>query len=320
MFQTIKNFNIHFNSLNERNTIGSGDLVTGHVSFELTKETKITSITMAIRGKASVSWLSDRTRKRSERHRYSAKLEYFDVKSFIIQDKSASGKSTKLQPGTHMFPFTCQLPLGDFPPSFHGMKGQIVYTMTVGINRPWNMCKEFEAKLNFINRIDINRPILGAPVSGSNSKKMCVLCCFSGDVTMKVSTEKKAFSPGETVKLICEFSNGSSQIVTPKVRLNQREVYHTVDKNNSEVRFKQLVLVTGRPINPHTSGVHNEIMLSIPSEAAFSFSNGIILEVEHLIEVRLRARFSSDLIVLIPIIICDAFLSSQPPPYSAVNV
>ncbi|XP_060893976.1 arrestin domain-containing protein 3-like [Labrus mixtus] len=312
--QAIKNFNIHVNPLNERNTISSGDLVTGHISFELTKETNLTSITMAMKGKAHVRWTTGAGGKRSRRRQVSATLEFFNLKGVILQDRSVSRMSTKLQPGTHMYPFTCQLPQGDFPSSFQGHNGQIQYTLTVAINRPWHMSKEVEAQLNFLKHIDTNQPLLRAPLSGTNSKTEGCLCCTSGPITMTVSTEKKAFIAGETVKLICVFGNTSSRTVTPKVTLLQKQVYYTHGRNRSIMQFKKLVFMNGHPIRAHTSILHIEFTLTIPSFASPSIANCSILEVEHFIQVSLSAKFSSDLIVLVPIVICDTFIEAQPQP------
>ncbi|KAM7019103.1 arrestin domain-containing protein 3-like [Tautogolabrus adspersus] len=309
--QTIKNFNININPLNERNTVSSGDLVTGHISFELTKQTNLTSITMAMKGKAHVQWSTGGGGKRRRKRHISANLVFFDLKGVILQDRTVSG-TTKLQPGTHMYPFTCQLPQGDFPTSFQEPNGHILYTLTVGINRPWHMSKNFEAQLNFVNRIDTNQPVLWAPLSGSNSMTAFCLCCTTGPITMKVSTEKKAFTPGETVKLICDFSNASSRTVTPKVKMQQKHVYYTINRSNSTTRFKKLAFINGHPINAHTSSVHNEFTLIVPSFASPSISNCSILEVEHFIQVSLTAMFSYDLVVLVPIVIFDSFIEAQP--------
>ncbi|CAJ1068485.1 arrestin domain-containing protein 3-like [Xyrichtys novacula] len=316
MFQsTIKNFSIQFNPLNERNTVSGGDLVTGHISFELTKQTKITSITMAMKGKANVHWTRGGGGKNKSRRHYSARLDFFNLKSAILQENSISGEGTKLEPGTHMYPFSCQLPHGDFPPSFKGPCGQITYALTVGINRPWHMSKDFIAELNFVNRIDTSQPELWAPLSGSNSKTICCLCCASGPITMTVSTERKAFIPGEVVKVIGDFSNASSRTVTPKVKLLQKQAYYTHNRVSSMVADKWLVHITGHPINAFTSDVHNEIMLTIPPFASPSILNCSILEVQYFIQVSLCASFSSDLTVLIPIILCKSLTYTQPPPY-----
>lgn len=138
MFEkTVKTFAINFNSYNERSTFESGDLITGQLSFELTKEVKISYITMEVVGKAEVHWS---TGSRKRRRHYSAKLEFFKLKSTIMENNgsalvrgicfvitvgggltrflslslfySAVTGSTKLPSGTHVFPFSCQLPQG----------------------------------------------------------------------------------------------------------------------------------------------------------------------------------------------------------------
>lgn len=89
--QTVKNFNINFNVLNERNTFSSGDLIAGHISFDLTKETKITSITMALTGRANVHWSTGgggSGKRRRRRRNHTAKLEFFNFKTVIMQENS----------------------------------------------------------------------------------------------------------------------------------------------------------------------------------------------------------------------------------------
>lgn len=316
--QRIKNFNINFNGLNERNSFSSGDLITGHISFDLTKETKLTSITVRVSGKANVHWSTGggggRKRKSHRRHFY-AKLDFFDYRSVLLQETNAVDGTVKLQPGTHMYPITCQLPHGNFPTSFRGVHGQILYTLTVGINRPWHLSKDFVTELNFVNHTDTNRPDLPAPLSGTNNMTLCCLWCASGPITMTARTEKKAFVPGETVKLICDFSNPSSRTATPKVKLQQRQTFYTLNKVHKRMFSKYLASVTGQPIGPQTCDVHTEIRLTIPSAAALTISNCSILDVDYLVEVNLSVRAAPDLTVLFPIILCDTPVQPHPPPY-----
>ncbi|XP_023269417.1 arrestin domain-containing protein 3-like [Seriola lalandi dorsalis] len=313
--QTFKNFNINLNVLNERNTFSSGEPVTGHFSFDLTKETKITSITAVLEGKANVHWSSGGGGgKKRRRRNFAAKLEFFNLKAVIMQRNGATDEAVKLQPGTHMYPFTCQLPQGDFPSSFHGLHGKIAYNLTLGINRPWHMSKDFTTELNFVNSINANQPALQSPLSGSNKMTVCCLWCASRPITMTASMEKKGYIPGETVKIICEFSNGSSRTATPKVRLQQKQVYYTKNKVNKREYCKNLVSVAGEPICSHASDVHTEITLTIPSSASPTISNCSILVVDYLIEVNLTGWAFPELTVLFPIILCDTPVGSPPPP------
>ncbi|XP_035494894.2 uncharacterized protein LOC118313506 isoform X2 [Scophthalmus maximus] len=285
--QTFKNFKINFNAVNERSTFSSGDLVTGHISFELTKETKIASISMELKGRAHVHWSTQgsggRKRRRGRRH-FSATLDFFNFRSAILHEHRVCGEATKFRPGTHLYPFTCQLPQGNFPSTFHGVHGETVYNITVCISRPWHLSKDFVTELNFVNHIDTNQPELQAPLSGSNQMTLCCLWCASPPITMTVSVEKKAFVPGETVRIICEFSNRSSRTVTPKVRLVQKQIYYTHNKVNKNMIVKSLASMTGQPIGDHTSEVHTEMMITIPSSAPHTISNCSILVVEYLVE------------------------------------
>lgn len=87
MFEkTIKNFAINFNSFNGRTTFGSGDLITGQLSFELSKETKISYIMVVAVGKAEVRWsTSSGSGKRRRRRVHYAKEEFFKLKSTIME-------------------------------------------------------------------------------------------------------------------------------------------------------------------------------------------------------------------------------------------
>ncbi|XP_071396013.1 arrestin domain-containing protein 3-like [Centroberyx affinis] len=317
--QTFKNFNINLNALNERNTLSSGDLVTGQIFFDLTKPTNINSITLALKGEAHVHWSTggggSRKRRRRRRH-YSAKLEFFNFKSDIVQRNGAIGGPSKLQPGTHVYPFTCQLPQGNFPSSFQGVHGHIAYTLTVGISRPWHLSKDFVTQLNFVNRIDANQPELLAPLAGSNSMTLCCLWCASGPVSMTVRLGKKVFAPGETAKITCKFSNASSRTATPKARLVQNQTFYTHNKGQSRKSIKHLASETGQPVSPHSSDVYTEMTLTVPAAVPLTISNCSIIEVDYIIEVRLCVRASSDLIVLFPIILCDIPAYTDPPSYS----
>ncbi|XP_029998635.1 arrestin domain-containing protein 3-like [Sphaeramia orbicularis] len=306
MFEsTFKNFSINFNALNERNTVSSGDILTGNITFKLTKETKISAITMKLIGKAHVHWSTSggggRKRRRHRRH-FSAKLEFFDLKSVILKEDGALGGTTKLLPGTHVYPFTCQIPHGNFPTSFHGVHGKIDYVITVGISRPWHLSKDFLTELNFVNHINTNQPELWAPLSGHNSTTLCCLWCASGPIEFTATVEKKAFTPGETVKVICDISNASTRTATPKVKLLQKQSFFT-HSGSRNIVDKTLTSQTGEPISTTSSDVHTEILIPIPPSAPLTISNCSILRVDYTIEASLCLSAAADVTVIFPIIL-----------------
>ncbi|CAL1615937.1 unnamed protein product [Knipowitschia caucasica] len=316
MFESsFKNFNINLTSVNPRHTFSCGDIVTGTLSFDLTKETKITAITMALTGNVNVHWSTGSGGKKRRRRQFSAKINLFNLKSVILQDNIAVGGPPKLLSGTHVYPFTCHIPHGDYPSSFHGIHGRVQYLLTVSIDRPWHFAKTFETELNFLDRIS-NRPELWAPLSGSNSMQVCCLCWASGPVELTATLDKKAFLRGETVKVTCEINNASTRTVTPKVRLKERQTYYTHGRHNRNSGTRNLVSQNGEPINANTPDVHKELLLMIPSNTHLTISNCPILEVDYMIEVSLDVRGSSDVTVRCPIIIYDNNIYNQLPPPS----
>lgn len=48
----------------------------------------------------------------------------------------------------------------DFPSTFQGVHGKIIYTLTVSIKRPWHVSKDFLTELNFVSRLNPNQPQL----------------------------------------------------------------------------------------------------------------------------------------------------------------
>ncbi|XP_061906906.1 arrestin domain-containing protein 3-like [Entelurus aequoreus] len=308
--ETFKDFNINFNN---RDTFCSGDAITGHISFELPKATKIRSVSMCLKGQAHVHW-STAGGKNRNRKRFSAKIDFFNLKSMILTE-GAVGEAAKLPAGRHVYPFTCHIPQGDFPSSFRGPCGQISYHLTVSIDRPWHLSKDFVTELNFVHHINSSQPDLFSPLSGSNIMNVGFLCCASGPITMTASVEKKVFTLGETVKLNCVFSNASSRTVTPKVKLLQKQRYYTLNKAHKRLVVKNLVSQTGLPYGAGTSVIRTEMTVTIPTDTSLSISNCSILEVEYVIELKLGVSASWDLTLLFPIIIDDIPFHSPPPLY-----
>ncbi|CAL8296848.1 arrestin domain-containing protein 3 [Gadus morhua] len=305
--QTIKNFNINFQRRDGSNVYSSGDLMTGKISFELTKECVINSITLTLKGKANVAWRKGG----KKRHGVSAKVVYFNFKNVIMMNREAAVQS-KFPPGTHVYPFTCQIPQGDFPSSFKGFAGQIAYTLIVGFDRPWHLTKEFETVVNFANRCNLTYELM-APLSGSNSMTVCSLWCASGPISMNVRLERAAFLPGEEVKIMCEFSNSSSRPATTKARLLQKQMFYTLNHGQHR-KFEQTLARQTGLVGRHSPEAHSELTITIPSTVPFSISNCAILEVSYVIEVCFSVKYSPDLTVLCPIVIGNLLQDSLAPP------
>uniref|UniRef100_A0A674P423 Arrestin domain-containing protein 3-like n=1 Tax=Takifugu rubripes TaxID=31033 RepID=A0A674P423_TAKRU len=281
--QAITNFNINYDVYNESRTFFSGDRVTGNISFELKKEIKISTIGMEFRGMAHVHWSSSSGGKKRRSRHYSAKLDYFRIKSSILQDCADGG--LRLQRGTHVYPFTLQIPQGCVRACSFGRVCCLSRKPGLTIYRPWHLSKSFVTELMFMNRLNLNQPELWSPLSGTNSTTLCCLWCASGPITLTATTEKKVFAPGETVKIVCELGNSSSRTATPKGKLLQKQNFFMHNKVNKRLISQTMASMAGHPVSPHTSEVHTELMLTIPPSAPYSIANCSILEVQYVLEV-----------------------------------
>uniref|UniRef100_A0A672GBU4 Arrestin-like N-terminal domain-containing protein n=1 Tax=Salarias fasciatus TaxID=181472 RepID=A0A672GBU4_SALFA len=87
----VKDFSLTYDEPNEEGTFSEGDVVTGSVTFSLTKETKIKNLFVKAKGEGRVSWTDGNGDPNSS---YSAKRRYFKVKEFLIAE-NAKGKSEK---------------------------------------------------------------------------------------------------------------------------------------------------------------------------------------------------------------------------------
>ncbi|KAG7258421.1 hypothetical protein CRUP_029518 [Coryphaenoides rupestris] len=223
------------------------------------------------------------------RRSHSAKVVYFNSKTMILENEQAA-ISSKLPPGTHVYPFTCHLPQGDFPSSFKGKHGEIMYMLIVGLDRPWHLTKEHSTKINFASRPYPNYELM-TPLSRSNDMTLCCLCCASGPISMN-----------------------SSRVAKCKAVLVQKQVFSTLSGTSNRTIALPLASQTGDPVGPHSGDVHCEFTLDLPGDLKFSISNCQILELSYVIEVRLSVKCALDLTVPCPIFICN------PPQYNGAPV
>ncbi|XP_062310837.1 arrestin domain-containing protein 3-like [Osmerus eperlanus] len=309
--ETFSDFNIKFNALNENASFSSGDCMTGEISFVLSTITKLRSIEISLNGKAHVFWRTctgSLRRRRIKNH--SANKDVFNFRAVVLEENTAIGP-TILQPGAHVYPFTCHLPEGNFPSTFHGIHGRVVYSLKVEIRRPWHLVKEFQVEFNYANHIDANQPKLLAPLSGSVGKMVCCLWCASGPVEMTVRIDRDGFVPGETITIMCEFSNASTRDATPTASLTQHQKYSTLTRSKKKIDLKTLDSVTGKPVKSGTLQAYSEMSLTIP-DTSLSISNCSIIEVVYTVLVTLSIDWSTDISVTLPIVMCDLPVHTSP--------
>ncbi|KTF74387.1 hypothetical protein cypCar_00036152 [Cyprinus carpio] len=327
MSKSIKEFSLHYDSINESNTFSSGDIVEGRVVLEVTKEIKVDSFFVKLTGDAHVSWTEGSG---DDEKTYSDHERYFKLKQYFIQESLKKGESEKnttlvdgetygpvIMPGSHVFPFRFQLPQQNMPPSFKGFHGWVKYVLTVKLSRPWKSTSSTHTELNFVLRNDgTNDHLLNVvvfffiqqPQSATQDKKMKLF--GSGKMSINVTAEKTGYMQGETIRVFVDIDNSSSRDVKLKYSLRQQQMFIAGKSTNRA--YKDIVKETRDRI---PSGEKSKFIvdMTLPHDLNVTIENCRILKVQYELKVYLDVSFASDPEVKFPVVILPA--EQQCPPW-----
>ncbi|XP_022048686.2 arrestin domain-containing protein 3-like [Acanthochromis polyacanthus] len=325
MSSTVKKLEVTYNPINKSNTFTCGDTVCGQVTLEVAKDCQIESLSIKFKGKAEVLW--------TERHGqttvvYHSKDKYFSVKHYFIGGKTPEGDeqtllpnqnfntySNVVAPGSHVYPFTFQIPHQDMPSSFKGSCGKVVYLLEATLSRSMRINKKDSTKINFVSNVDWNNvPGLMTPQHESKDKKMKFF--NSGTVAMDVNIEKSGFLQGEGLKIVALIQNNSSREIKPKYCVYRKHSFFARGKRRLDT--KDLFKEVGDPIPP-SSNENVTRVITIPHDVEPSILNCSILKVEYRLRVYLDVKYASDPEIKFPIVLLPAYQGSAAaaPPVAA---
>ncbi|XP_041643465.1 arrestin domain-containing protein 3-like [Cheilinus undulatus] len=301
---SIQSFTMTIDALNEHGTFSERDTITGKLTLVLIKETTVESLSVKAKGDAEVRW----TRRHGDRtYTYSASKRYFKLKDFLIPEQS---KDTVVPQGTHVYKFNFHIPPGNFPSSFRGTHGKIVYKLEAKLARSWRMDRTLEREIRFASRSFPNLQSLMFQQVGSTHKEMGLFS--SGNVQLEATIEKGAFSAGDTVMITAKVNNSSSSEMTPKFSLVQDIVYRAsggTRRNESNTVVKMF----DSAIKARTQR-EVRCAMRLPEDMTLSIQNCEIISVEYQLRVYLDISFAFDPEIVFPIIICPPGLGSAVHP------
>uniref|UniRef100_A0A8C2HPV1 Arrestin C-terminal-like domain-containing protein n=1 Tax=Cyprinus carpio TaxID=7962 RepID=A0A8C2HPV1_CYPCA len=279
MSKSIKEFSLHYDSINESNTFSSGDIVEGRVVLEVTKEIKVDSFFVKLTGDAHVSWTEGSG---DDEKTYSDHERYFKLKQYFIQESSKKGESEK--------------------------NTTLVDGETLNLSRPWKSTSSTHTELNFVLRNDGTSDHLLQPQSATQDKKMKLF--GSGKMSMNVTAEKTGYMQGETIRVFVDIDNSSSRDVKLKYSLKQQQTFIAGKSTNRA--YKDIVKETRDRI---PSGEKSKFIvdMTLPHDLNVTFENCRILKVQYELKVYLDVSFASDPEVKFPVVILPA--EQQCPPW-----
>lgn len=291
----IKDFNVIYTATNDDDTVSPGDIIVGAVIFRLTKDVKVKSVSLKIKGDAFAQWSDGDTK-------YFAQRRYFKVKSYVVEKNP---KGTVLPQGVNSLFFAFKLPDCDMPSSFQGKNGRISYIMEAKIARSWHWSSDAQKEIKFMSRSSSHTVQMMHPQSGSVSKNMGGRS--RGQVQMSATINRGVCSPGETLSVVAKICNSSSKEMRPKFKLQQKIVYTC--KKHTNPTFKTLCKMVGDTISPNSEQTVS-CKIKIPGDIAPTLHNCDIISVEYYVKVYLDISFAFDPEVTFPLVILPSRLAS----------
>uniref|UniRef100_A0A672QFD3 Arrestin domain-containing protein 3-like n=1 Tax=Sinocyclocheilus grahami TaxID=75366 RepID=A0A672QFD3_SINGR len=267
MSLAVKNISVTYNPISQSNTFTSGDFISGQVILDVAKGTQMQSLSVKIKGKAEVFWTENHSKITVI---YSDEEKYFSVEKFFVREdkthgnemlKDPSGQpySSAVAPGRHVYPFTFQLPLQHFPPTFKGSVGKVVYTLETKLSRSMRISIKDKTEFQYVPRPDVSNPELMAPQYGTKDKQMKLFT--SGSVSMNINTEKMGYYLGEDLKVLAEFQNNSSRAIKPKYCLYEKHSFFARGKRKLHTQY--LLKEEGEFIEPNSKKTVTKVLLRV---------------------------------------------------------
>lgn len=164
--------------------------------------------------------------------------------------------------------------------------------------------------VTIINNIDINTSKLLRPLSSSNEKTVCCLCCASGPVTLTVSTDRGGYCSGESICINVEAENHSKRrIIGIQASLKQTVVFygnpewHGLFRSIVLSRLPSRTYKMNKIIKEIESSADSQYMLLPVPVTVPTITNCSSISVYYTLDVCLLLRNALDLHVELPIVI-----------------
>ncbi|KAJ1085517.1 hypothetical protein NDU88_005649 [Pleurodeles waltl] len=276
-----------------------GDTVTGRVLLELVAETKVESIKLHAQGLARVHWTESRSANSNAAYsqNYSDEVVYLEHQEALLRTDNES--LTVLQPGTHQFPFSLQLP-ENLVTSFEGKHGSVRYWVQAKLHRPWAIVKKAKVDFTVLEPIDVNTPSLLAPQAGTKEKNAQAWYCRLGQVSVTAKIDRKGYAPGEVIPIFAEIDNCTSKSVAPKAAIIQTQTF--VARGTTKQKKIVVASFDGDAVAPRKRETWHGRALKVPPLSP-SITRCRIIRVEYSLKVCVEIPSTSKLLLELPLVI-----------------
>jgi len=208
-----------------------GDVVSGQVLVNLTKEKSFKKIQVELVGKGTVEWTEQRTVNNSTH------TDHFSNYESYVEHQLTVHQGPDLPAGDHVIPFSLALP-PNVPSSFEGSDGNVRYYVRANIVRDWKWDHKVKEHIMVNGICDLNL-LPSAKQEGLvvDHKTLGCLCWKSGPITATLHLNRTGYVSGEMIKFNVEVENLSSRdMESTFLSLQEVVIFKTFRKNKTKER------------------------------------------------------------------------------------
>ncbi|CAB3240154.1 unnamed protein product [Arctia plantaginis] len=234
-----------------------GQFLSGKVLMELQDDTPVLGLHFHVIGEGVV-------RVGSGRHeRLFDKENYIDFRMRLLGE-SGHGTSV-LSPGIHSFPFKLGLPMG-LPSTFLGTHGWVQYYCKAALREPNGLTHKNQQVFIVMNPIDLNLepPVLAQQFECSVEHRLGVGCVGGGTVSCRVSLDRGAYVPGESIVLSAQLVNNSRTTLKATRAALTETIQYCAHGKVAAKEVRELAVLTHGKTRAGASDVWQHELLYVP--------------------------------------------------------
>ena len=153
--------------------------------------------------------------------------------------------------------------------------------------------------------LDENRNLL-EPMSLTEEKNVCCLCCQSGPLLLSVTIQKRIHYAGEQIVFSVEVDNRETEKTLGRIEAKLKAFYTFISESgNTTSGFtkREASVRLAESMVPRREQKWNNVILDIPTHTTPSFDNCKSINLSYLFTVKIRISFAINPKVVFPITI-----------------
>jgi len=290
-----------------RHIFHPGETISGVLLLNTDKELTLRSIRVELIGMGRVSIREYKTT-------YVNRRGYVNLCKTLLGGQTGTSRSNnvvKLQPGNYSLPFQFSLP-PRLPSSFQGQYGGINYWIHAEMARPYRANMMDDTPLFIIQLVQIRDPALLEPRLHTRDRTLGWSCCPSGQLYAKARVDRRAYCPGQEVKITGHVSNQSGkQVICTEVQFVQKAVFKAPRDNTRTVTEKLYAVTNERGLAPGEESDIQFDSFSIPAVQPTTEGYGCV-DITYEIRFIVRVAHAFNTKIVLPVIVATVPLGVQP--------